>query len=90
MLLIVESIVKNAHSTYGDRLYASINDITFMNTLGGVVRKYNHSPSASSMNGGAASVSFASQSMNRDVAESAIDVVQAWGEAFLPHRVSVY
>ena len=42
------------------------------------------------MNGGAASVSFASQSMNRDVAESAIDVVQAWGEAFLPHRVSVY
>lgn len=80
--------MKNVDTSCGDRLYASINDATFMSTLGGVVRKYNYSAGASSINGGCASVSFASQSANREVAESAIDVVQAWGEAFLPHRVS--
>ena len=64
-LSLVESLVKNC----GDRVYAAVNEVGFMRSMGKCVRRYHELA--------------VKGNEYRKVADLSADIVQVWGEAFL-------
>lgn len=58
----------------GTRFHAAINDEKFMRDVGNAIRYFSKRPGAE----------------NKDVTDVALDLVQSWGEAFLPQRRQFY
>ena len=67
------SLIEALVKNCGESVFIEINDESFMKEMAKVVRKYN----PLGKTGGE----------NRDVAEISADIVQAWGEAFLPRSL---
>lgn len=64
------ALVETLVKNCGTRLHAAVNDEGFMKELAKTARKYLSKTGAE----------------NREVAEIAMDIIQAWGEAFLPRQ----
>ena len=58
----------------GTRFHAAINDEKFMRDVGNAIRFFSKRPGAE----------------NKDVTDVSLDLVQSWGEAFLPQRRQFY
>jgi hypothetical protein len=69
-VMLTLNLVEALVKNGGRKLHQAVNDATFMQEMGNVARRYVNKPGKES----------------NDLAELALDIIQAWGEGFLTRR----
>ena len=72
--MLTLSLIEALVKNGGRKLHAAVNDEKFMQEMGNVARRYTQRPGKE----------------NNEVAELALEIIQAWGEGFLTRRRQYY
>ena len=73
-VMLTLSLIEALVKNGGRKLHAAVNDEKFMQEMGNVARRYTQRPGKE----------------NNEVAELALEIIQAWGEGFLTRRRQYY